>query len=33
MVEKYKKTNPELLRQRRALSRYERFLPTLVLKK
>jgi V/A-type H+-transporting ATPase subunit D len=32
VAEKFKKTNPELLRQRRALSRYERFLPTLVLK-
>jgi V/A-type H+-transporting ATPase subunit D len=33
VAEKFKKTNPELLRQRRALSRYERFLPTLLLKK
>lgn len=33
MAAKYKKTNPELLKQRRALSRYERFLPTLLLKK
>lgn len=33
MAAKFKKTNPELLRQRRALSRYERFLPTLLLKK
>lgn len=33
MAAKFKKTNPELLRQRHALSRYERFLPTLVLKK
>ena len=33
MADKLKKTNPELLRQRRALARYERFLPTLVLKK
>ena len=33
MAAKFKKTNPELLRQRRDLSRYERFLPTLQLKK
>lgn len=33
MAAKFKKTNPELLQQRRALSRYERFLPTLLLKK
>jgi V/A-type H+-transporting ATPase subunit D len=32
MAGKIKKTNPELLRQRRALERYRRFLPTLVLK-
>lgn len=30
---KIKKTRPELLKQRRDLARYERFLPTLVLKK
>jgi V/A-type H+-transporting ATPase subunit D len=33
MSEKIKKTRPELLRQRRQLSMFERFLPTLVLKK
>ncbi len=33
MAGKIKKTRPELLKQRRDLSRYERFLPTLVLKK
>lgn len=32
MGEKLRKTNPELLHQRRALERYRRFLPTLVLK-
>ncbi len=32
MASMFKKTNPELLRQRRALARYERFLPTLLLK-
>jgi len=30
---KLRKTNPELLLQRRALARYQRFLPTLLLKK
>ena len=33
MAGKIKKTRPELLKQRRDLTRYERFLPTLVLKK
>lgn len=33
MAEKIKKTRPELLRQRRQLSMFQRFLPTLVLKK
>lgn len=33
MAEKIKKTRPELLRQRRALAMYKRFLPTLQLKK
>lgn len=33
MAEKIKKTRPELLRQRRQLSMFSRFLPTLVLKK
>lgn len=33
MAGKIKKTRPELLKQRRALSAYERFLPTLLLKK
>ncbi|NCB47069.1 V-type ATP synthase subunit D [bacterium] len=33
MSEKIKKTRPELLRQRRQLSMFQRFLPTLVLKK
>ena len=33
MATKLRKTNPELLRQRHALARYERFLPTLLLKK
>ena len=33
MAGKIKKTRPELLKQRRDLARYERFLPTLVLKK
>ena len=33
MAEKIKKTRPELLRQRRQLAMFRRFLPTLVLKK
>lgn len=33
MAVKIKKTRPELLRQRRQLTMFERFLPTLVLKK
>ena len=33
MAGKIRKTNPELLLQRRALARYQRFLPTLLLKK
>ncbi|MBQ3643734.1 MAG: V-type ATP synthase subunit D [Candidatus Riflebacteria bacterium] len=33
MADKIKKTRPELLKQRQQLSRFERFLPTLVLKK
>lgn len=33
MAEKIKKTRPELLKQRRKLSMFQRFLPTLVLKK
>ena len=33
MAEKIKKTRPELLRQRRQLAMFQRFLPTLVLKK
>lgn len=33
MAAKIKKTRPELLKQRRLLSAYERFLPTLILKK
>lgn len=33
MAEKIKKTRPELLQQRRQLSMFQRFLPTLVLKK
>lgn len=33
MAGKLRKTNPELLLQRRALARYQRFLPTLLLKK
>ena len=33
MAEKIKKTRPELLRQRRQLGMFQRFLPTLVLKK
>jgi len=33
MAAKIKKTRPELLKQRRSLAAYERFLPTLVLKK
>ena len=33
MAGKIKKTRPELLKQRRALAAYERFLPTLMLKK
>jgi V/A-type H+/Na+-transporting ATPase subunit D len=33
MAEKIKKTRPELLRQRRQLAMFKRFLPTLVLKK
>lgn len=33
MAEKIKKTRPELLKQRRELSMFQRFLPTLVLKK
>jgi len=32
MAGKLRKTNPELLQQRRSLERYRRFLPTLVLK-
>ncbi|OIP31968.1 hypothetical protein AUK22_00490 [bacterium CG2_30_54_10] len=33
MAEKIKKTRPELLKQRRGLALYKRFLPTLLLKK
>lgn len=33
MAGKIRKTNPELLLQRRALARFQRFLPTLLLKK
>jgi V/A-type H+-transporting ATPase subunit D len=33
MAEKIKKTRPELLKQRRMLAAFERFLPTLILKK
>ncbi|MFZ2957316.1 MAG: V-type ATP synthase subunit D [Candidatus Ozemobacteraceae bacterium] len=33
MAEKIKKTRPELLKQRRALALFTRFLPTLLLKK
>jgi len=33
MAGKIKKTRPELLKQRRSLGAYERFLPTLILKK
>jgi len=33
MAEKIKKTRPELLKQRRSLAMFQRFLPTLVLKK
>ena len=33
MAEKIKKTRPELLKQRRALAMFNRFLPTLTLKK
>lgn len=33
MAEKLKKTRPELLKQRRKLSMFKRFLPTLILKK
>ncbi|OGK10628.1 MAG: hypothetical protein A2W80_01695 [Candidatus Riflebacteria bacterium GWC2_50_8] len=33
MAEKIKKTRPELLKQRRKLAMFSRFLPTLVLKK
>lgn len=33
MAEKIKKTRPELLKQRRSLAMFNRFLPTLVLKK
>lgn len=33
MAEKIKKTRPELLKQRRSLGSFERYLPTLVLKK
>lgn len=33
MAEKIKKTRPELLKWRRALATYERYLPTLILKK
>jgi V/A-type H+-transporting ATPase subunit D len=33
MAEKIKKTRPELLKQRRALAMFQRFLPTLILKK
>lgn len=33
MAEKIKKTRPELLKQRRQLAMFQRFLPTLVLKK
>jgi V/A-type H+-transporting ATPase subunit D len=33
LAEKLKKTNPELLKQRRSLARYQRYLPTLLLKK
>lgn len=33
MADKIKKTRPELLKQRQQLTRFKRFLPTLVLKK
>ena len=33
MAEKVKKTRPELLKQRRSLAMFKRFLPTLILKK
>ncbi|NLI77933.1 MAG: V-type ATP synthase subunit D [Candidatus Riflebacteria bacterium] len=33
MAEKIKKTRPELLKQRRSLAMFKRFLPTLLLKK
>ncbi len=33
MAEKIKKTRPELLKQRRQLGMFQRFLPTLILKK
>lgn len=33
MAEKIKKTRPELMNQRRSLTMFQRFLPTLVLKK
>ncbi|HEY9069870.1 MAG TPA: V-type ATP synthase subunit D [Candidatus Ozemobacteraceae bacterium] len=33
MAEKIKKTRPELLKQRRSLALFQRFLPTLLLKK
>lgn len=33
MAEKIKKTRPELLKQRQSLAMFQRFLPTLVLKK
>lgn len=33
MADKIKKTRPELLKQRQQLNRFERFLPTLTLKK
>lgn len=33
MAEKIKKTRPELLKQRQKLSMFQRFLPTLILKK
>lgn len=33
MADKIKKTRPELLKQRQQLTRFQRFLPTLVLKK
>jgi len=33
MAEKIKKTRPELLKQRRSLALFQRFLPTLILKK